>query len=198
MSNVVAHITDAAPALINGGVGVIPTDTVYGVVCRAGDEVAVSRLYELKQREQKPGTIIAASTQQFEALGIPARYLKPIAHYWPNPVSIVVPVGFRLPYLHQGKGSLALRIPKDDTLLQLLEQTGPLLTSSANHPGKPPAETVQQAIDYFGDAVDFYVDGGQRDGSLSSTVIRIVDDAIEILRQGAIKINESGEIEDDI
>jgi L-threonylcarbamoyladenylate synthase len=94
--------------------------------------------------------------------------------------------------LHRGKMSLAVRIPANEAIHALLERTGPLLTSSANHPGEPPANTIAEAKQYFGDRVDFYIDGGDLSANQPSTIVRIVDDAIEILRQGAVKLNEAG------
>jgi tRNA threonylcarbamoyl adenosine modification protein (Sua5/YciO/YrdC/YwlC family) len=179
--------------LQQGKVGVLPTDTVYGLVCVASNPTAVERLYSLKQRERKPGTVIAASLDQLVALGLKARYLKAVEHYWPNPISIVIP-SYELGYIHQGIGSIATRIPADKDLRQLLEQTGPLLTSSANQPGETPANTLAEAQDYFGDSINFYVDGGNLSGRESSTVIRIVDDMVEVLREGAVIIDENGSI----
>lgn len=179
----------------DGAVGVLPTDTVYGLACSAANEEAVKRLYSLKYREQKPGTIIAASIDQLVEMGVKARYLKAVEQFWPNPISVIIPTGFDLGYLHQGKMSLAIRIPSDKRLVDLLVQTGPLLTSSANHPGEPEATSIQEAQKYFDESVDFYVDGGDLSGRKPSTVIRIIDDAVEVLRQGAVKVNEKGELE---
>jgi L-threonylcarbamoyladenylate synthase len=174
-----------------GATGVIPTDTVYGLVARASDKAAVQRLYDLKLREGKPGTIIAASIDQLVELGLKPRYLKAVEQFWPGAVSVVIPCGPELSYLHEGKYSLAVRISDQPELLKLLGQTGALLTSSANHPGEPIANTITEAREYFGDNVDFYVDGGDFSGHQPSTVIRVVDDAIEILRDGAVKIQEN-------
>ncbi|MDZ7744558.1 MAG: L-threonylcarbamoyladenylate synthase [Candidatus Saccharibacteria bacterium] len=183
---------EAARILMNlGRVGVMPTDTVYGLVCRAQDKQAVSRLYSQKQRENKPGTVIAANVAQLVELGFKYRYVNAGEQFWPGPVSVVLPLGHDLKYLHLGKHSLAVRITADGELKALLEQTGPLLTSSANHPGKPESETIDEAKAYFGDSVDFYVDGGDLSGRKPSTVIRIIDDAVEVLRQGAVKIDET-------
>lgn len=171
-------------------VGVIPTDTVYGVVARAADNEAVVRLYDLKKRGNKPGTLIAADIKQLEELGLKHRYLKAVEQFWPGAVSVVIPAADpALAYLHQGKMSLAVRIPADKKLQKLLKQTGPLLTSSANQPGKDPATNIDQARQYFGDRVDFYEDGGDLSANQPSTLIRIVDDAIEVLRQGAVKVD---------
>lgn len=182
----------AQKLLIANTVGVIPTDTVYGVVACAADQAAVERLYALKDREGKPGTIIAAGIEQLVELGLKARYLKAVEQYWPGSISVIIPCGPELQYLHQGKFSLAVRIPNHPQLLKLLGQTGPLLTSSANHPRQTTAHTMQEAKDYFHDEVDFYVDGGDLADHQPSTIIRIIDDAIEVIRDGAVKVNEAG------
>jgi len=178
--------------LKGGSVGVIPTDTVYGLVCLAADQSAVERLYALKGRELKPGTVIAASTDQFAAIGIPKRYVAGAQRYWPGAVSVETP--HPVAYLHQGTGRQALRIPDDAPLLALLSQVGALQTTSANQPGEPVAETIKEAEAYFGETVDFYVDAGELRDRPPSTIIRIVDDAIEIIREGAVKIDETGAV----
>lgn len=174
-------------AIKGGAVGIIPTDTVYGIVCAANDSQAVVRLYALKDREQKPGTIIAANVTQILGLGIHPAYLSIVDKFWPGPVSVETP--HSIVYLHQGTGRQAIRIPDDERLRTFLEKTGPLQTTSANQPGKPHANTVAEALEYFDNRVDFYVDGGDTTGSEPSTIIRITDDGtVEVIRQGARKI----------
>jgi L-threonylcarbamoyladenylate synthase len=186
-------MNDTAEKLLQpGAVGVMPTDTLYGVVARAQDTTAVERMYRVKSRENKPGTLIAANIEQLVELGIKRRYLTAVEQWWPGAISVVIPCGEELAYLHRGKRSLAVRIPDNTELRELLGRTGPLATTSANHPGQPPANTAEEARSYFGDTVDFYVDGGNLSGNEPSTVVRIVDDAIEILRPGAVKIDENG------
>lgn len=177
-----------AQLLQDGAVGMLPGDTVYGVMARAADQEAAARVYTAKQRDGKPGTIIAASIDQLVELGLKRRYMVPVSEYWPGAVSVIIPCGPELAYLHQGKLGLAVRIPDDAQLLKLLVQTGPLLTSSANLTGQPTAITMQQAQQYFGDTVDFYVDGGDLSGRLPSTIVRVVDDALEVVREGAVKV----------
>lgn len=173
-----------------GVIGVLPTDTVYGLVARAADQEAVGRLYALKDRDSKPGTIIASSIEQLVELGLKRRYLKAVSEYWPAPLSVIIPVGVELSYLHLGKSGLAVRIPDNKELTTLLIKVGPLLTSSANLSGHPPASTVDEARAYFKDKVDFYIDGGDLSGHQPSTIVRVVDDAIEVIRPGAFKIEE--------
>lgn len=174
---------------IAGEIAIIPTDTVYGVVARAEDPEAVARLYRLKHREGKPGTLVAASVDQLVKLGVERARLEVAQKFWPGAVSVVVPCGDNLHYLHQGTDSLAIRIPTDTTLLELLEETGPLLTSSANQPGEPPATTVSEARVYFGDEVRWYEDGGYVNRE-PSTVIKLIDDTVEVLRLGAVSVDE--------
>lgn len=181
----------AALVLDDRQLAVIPTDTVYGLVAKASMPDAATRLYQLKSRSDKPGTILAADIDQLVGLGLKRRYLTAVEQYWPGPISIIIPCSDpSLKYLHQGKMSLAVRIPDDKKLKMMLQKNGPLLSSSANISGQQPAHNIDQARAYFGDNVDLYVDGGDLSNRQPSTIIRIVDDAVEVLRQGAVKISE--------
>jgi L-threonylcarbamoyladenylate synthase len=172
--------------LHEGAIGILPTDTLYGLVCRASDSAAVERLYRLKNRDRKPGTIIASSIEQLASLGIKRRYLTAVAGFWPGPISIVVPTDNpNLAYLDKGKGTLAVRVVFRSDLSELLDSTGPLLTTSANMPESDPANTIIEAQKYFGDSVDFYIDGGDYSHRLPSTLIQVIDDTVEVLRQGS-------------
>jgi L-threonylcarbamoyladenylate synthase len=187
MEHLLLTFETVIPALNNGSVGVMPTDTVYGLVARAQDKTAVERLYALKSREQKPGTLIAASVQQLVDLDVPTEELKKVEKWWPGSLSAVLIMRGN-DYLHQGVGDIAMRVIADPALCELLEKTGPLLTSSANQPGEPGATTIDEAWQYFGDSVDFYVDGGKITSRMPSTIVKPVAGGITILRQGAIKI----------
>jgi len=180
---------DVITVLQDGGVGVMPTDTVYGLVARAADKAAVERFYGLKQRTHKPGTVVAASVQQLLDLGLQERYLSRVEQWWPGPLSVEVPLGDELGYLHQDTGRQAFRVVADEGLRKVLEQTGPLVTTSANRPGEPGAVNLSEAQDYFENKVDFYVDGGDLSGRAPSTIIGVEDDgAITVYRQGAVKL----------
>ncbi len=185
----ITGVSRAITLIQEGKVGIMPTDTVYGLVASAHDQQAVERLYTLKSREKKPGTLIAASTDQLRELGVPDSLLALTVNLWPNPLSIILPVGEDFAYLHQGVGTIAIRVVDDATTSRILQQTGPLLTSSANQPGEPGSITINQAWNYFKDSVDFYVDDGDRSGRSPSTIIRLLDDGeVEVIREGAVKI----------
>lgn len=180
---------DIAKLFKIGDVGVLLTDTIYGICARAEDKKAVQKLYNLKSRDDKPGTVIAHSIEQLVNLGVKYRYLSSFKEYWPNPLSVVIPVSSDLNYLDLKKGSLAVRLPKDERVRKILELTGPLLTSSANLPGKPFAKNIKEAKEYFNDKVDFYVDSGDSKNHKPSTIIRMIDDEIDILRDGEFKFD---------
>lgn len=191
MTKVYKSLVEAHSDISAGKVGIIPSDTIYGLVALAADKLAVEHLHRLKYREHKIGTLVAANIDQLVKLGLKRRYLKAVEQYWPGAVSVLIPTGDELSYLHKDKQSLAVRIPDYSDLQALLELTGPLITTSANPPGQKPADNLGEAIHYFADNVDFYVEGGDLSGRPPSTVIRIVDDAIEVLRLGAVKIDEA-------
>ena len=170
-----------------GAIGVMLTDTVYGLVAKASDKQAVAKLYALKNREHKPGTVIAYDVKQLREMGIKSRHLVLPGNYWPNPLSVMVPVTNDLNYLALGKGSLAVRIPKDPRVLDLLRLSGPVLTTSANQSGQPFARNIKEAKKYFGSRVDFYIDDGDSLNHQPSTIIKITNDRIEILRDGEYK-----------
>lgn len=190
MNEKIISINDAIKIINQGGVGVMPTDTVYGLVASATNPDAVARMYALKDRDHKPGTVIAASTDQLIKLGVPEDHVNKVKQWWPNPLSVETPLGDNLRYLHQDTGRQGFRVVADPVIKEILMQTGPLVTSSANHPGKPGSVTVQEAVDYFDGRVDFYVNGGDLTGRAPSTIIKITDNgAIEIIREGAIKLD---------
>ena len=168
----------------------MPTDTIYGLVCPASSKVAVVKLYGLKHRHHKPGTIIASSVDQLQQLGLDTKQLSVCERYWPGPVSILLNAPRELEYLTQGLPELACRVvagPSD--LVGLLNRIGPVLTTSANMPGEIPATTIHEAEKYFGTDVDCYVDGGIIQENVPSTLIRITQNNVEVLRQGAATIN---------
>jgi L-threonylcarbamoyladenylate synthase len=181
-------LDEAADLLLEGKIGVLPTDTVYGVVARASDKAAVTRLYNLKNRENKPGTLIAASVGQLTELGFPTSELERASKYWPGAVSVVMPLHGK-DYLTQDIQSLAARVVDVPKLQDLLTKTGPLITSSANPPGLKTASQISEAYDYFLTQIDFYVDGGQNRSNISSTVIKFESNQLVKLRQGSVIVD---------
>ncbi|MBI2021550.1 threonylcarbamoyl-AMP synthase [Candidatus Daviesbacteria bacterium] len=187
-------IKDIVKSLKAGGVGVIPTDTIYGIVCSVSNKTAVERIYQLRRRSpNKPSIILISSLEDLNEFNIvltdqTKRFLKKV---WPNPVSVVLPcLNKELEYLHRGTNTLAFRIPSNKFLQKLLKLSGPLIAPSANFEGQKPAETIEEAFNYFKENLDFYINGGKIKGQ-PSTVVEIKDNQIRVLRQGVVKVNPS-------
>ncbi|MBI2196252.1 threonylcarbamoyl-AMP synthase [Candidatus Daviesbacteria bacterium] len=171
-----------------GEIGVIPTDTIYGIVGSALNPKAVERIYTLRKRgKDKPFIILISSIDDLKNFEVKlTREQKDfLEKNWPNPLSVVLSVrSDRFQFLHRGKNSLAFRMPKDEKLLELLKQTGPLVAPSANLAGLKPVETTKEAKKYFGSKVAFYLDGGKLK-SKPSTIIQLYEDGTQIiLRRG--------------
>ena len=160
--------------LKNDGIGVLATDTLYGVVGSALSKKAVARIYALKGRdEKKPFIVLIASVNVLKKFSV--RLSKEqkgfLEREWPGPVSVVLPCKpKKFEYLHRGTESLAFRMPNKKKLLELLKKTGPLVAPSANPQGLVPAANIAEAKKYFGAQVDFYVPEGTKEGRASKIV----------------------------
>lgn len=174
-----------------GGVGIFPTDTLYGLVGLAMNKKTVERIYKTRQRNpEKPCIILISKIKDLELFGIKlGKFEKEfLKKYWPGAVSVVLDCASKkFSYLHRSTKTLAFRLPKKEFLLALLKKTGPLLAPSANPEGLAPALTIAQAKKYFGDEVDFYVNIGKLNKK-PSTLVRIKNNQVEVLRQGSVKI----------
>lgn len=183
-----------ATVLKEGGIAVIPTDTLYGVAGSALRPETVERVYRVRRRDSgKPMIVLVANIHDVSSFDIELTREQRIVleNLWPGKVSIALPcVSDRLAYLHRGTGALAFRLPDDDGLRALLNETGPLVAPSANIQGEPPATTINEARAYFGDQVEAYVDDGKL-ASEPSTVVRLEKNGrMIILRPGAVIIPE--------
>lgn len=154
-----------------GGIGIMATDTIYGLVASALDKKAVKRVYRVRGRNpDKPCIILISSIKDLAKFNIKPNKetLKVLSKYWPGKVSIVIE-------------GMAFRLPKKVSLIKFLKQTGPLIAPSANPEGLPPAKTISEARAYFGDAVDFYSAG--RTNKKPSRLIKIENGKEIVLRK---------------
>ena len=185
-----AALEQAAAALRDGKVVVLPTDTVYAVVADAFNTTGTRRIFGAKRRSRRfPLPVLVRSPKQL--LGLCSRVPKSadrlMAAYWPGPLTIVVHGESDMPWdLGDNRGTLALRMPLDDLLLDLVREVGPLAATSANLSGQPPATTPQGAQQQLGDLVELYLDDGPRGGRERSTIVDLTHDEPTILRPGPL------------
>ncbi len=179
--------------LQNGKLAVIPTDTIYGLVGRADNQLTVEQIYEVKDRTPtKPSIILIAKLDQLKLFGIDLDQAteKLLNQVWPGEVSVILPCPHtHLTYLHRDTNTLAFRLPASQDLQQLIAQVGPLIAPSANPEGQPPAETIDQAKNYFGDRVDYYFPTDKVLVGAPSTLVAIEGGQFMIKRQGRVIIS---------
>lgn len=185
--NAVSSLSDprVANVLLGGGIVVARTDTIYGVLARAADEVAVARVYALKERNEKKSPIVLIANYEHMLVPMPPAQRKLSEEVWPGKVTIAIPVDVATApaWLHRGNSEFGHRMPDLPELRGLIEKTGPLIAPSANPEAHVPAMSIDEAYDYFGEAVDLYVDGGLVDDDTPSQLLRIDESgAVERLR----------------
>lgn len=169
--------------LTAGGVGILKTDTIYGIVGIASDRKTVERIYAIKKRTpSKPPIVLIAETKQtYDVYDETIRQI--LAPLWPGKNSIILPAPTAPNWLTRGGRTLAYRLPDDDKLRALITASGPLIAPSANPEDLAPAEDINRAYAYFGEAVDFYVDGGPLSDLSPSKLFKLHDDgSLERLR----------------
>ena len=165
--------------LRSGGLAVIRTDTLYGLVASVGDRTAVERVYTVKNRNPHKSCIILIDSpgscyNHGDELELDIR-----SHH-EVPTSFLIDGQHAPEWLLRGNTELAYRVPAVAELRELLEQTGPLIAPSANPEGLPPARTIDEARAYFGENVDMYVDGGEVPADMPpSRLLRIFPDGTE-------------------
>ncbi len=195
-----AVVRQAVDALADGRLVGLPTETVYGLAASALRPEAVARLQESKGRpENKPLALAVGGAA--EALDwVPA--MSPLGRRlarrcWPGPVTLVFGDGVergllsRLPEPVRRRvapaGTLGLRVPAHDAVLQVLQRlAGPLVLSSANASGAPPATTAGQVVEAVGDGLALVIDGGPSHYGQASTVVKVSGDRFEVLREGVV------------
>jgi L-threonylcarbamoyladenylate synthase len=187
-------VVEAARTIMAGGVVAIPTDTVYGLGCDPSSDLAVGKLFEVKNRQAKPVPVLCSSSEVAASLvDLNALARRLADSYWPGALTIVAPLkrGSKLsPLLHQGSGHLGVRVPDNKTCVDLAGKVGGSITgTSANLSGRPACRTAAQVIASLDGRIQLVIDGGELKGK-ESTVVKVSGDTVEVLREGSVRIQE--------
>jgi len=166
-----------------GTVLLIPTETVYGLVCRWDDKAAVERIYELKGREKaKPLALFVDSVGTLKKFDfhLNENAEKLASKLCPGALTIVVPAS--------AGETLGFRIPDHPFVLKLLRELGfPLASTSANRSGEPNALNVNDALTMLDGEPDVVIDDGAiPPGRQASTVVMALEKELKILRPGPV------------
>lgn len=184
-------LKEPAEAIKNGEIVVFPTETVYGIGANALDENAVKKLYEIKERPlNKPISLLVSNIEMIDqvAKDISQKEYMLIKEFLPGPLTIILKKKDIVPDIVTASGdTVGIRMPKDKIALKLIEYAGvPIATSSCNISGKPSRTNLSDIMNDFDGKVDYFIDGGQSEIGLASTVVQIVDGVPHILREGSI------------
>jgi L-threonylcarbamoyladenylate synthase len=184
----------AALELERGGVVALPTDTVYGVAAAVSHPAAVVRLFALKARDaSKPVAVLVSGADQAAVVADLSPVARRLAErFWPGALTLVLPrsSAFRVDLGGAGD-TVGVRAPAYQPILDLCERLGPLATTSANRSGRPtPADGQGVALALGGTDVGLVVDGGPAPGGVASTVVRVEDGELVVLREGPIRMGE--------
>jgi L-threonylcarbamoyladenylate synthase len=175
--------------LAAGRLIVYPTETVYGLGCDPFDETAVKRIYMAKRRPfDMAMSIMVKDLQMMEEVGIlddRARML--VRRFMPGPLTIIVPKRPNVPdILTASTNEIGLRIPDNPVAMKLIEEFGPLVTTSANVHSHGNPRTCQEAIDDLGASVSFYLDGGPTTYGTPSTIVQLTEQEMMLIRPGGL------------
>ncbi|MFK7788382.1 MAG: L-threonylcarbamoyladenylate synthase [Phycisphaeraceae bacterium] len=193
-----AAIKQAAARLRDGEVVGMPTETVYGLAADALNVAAVAKVFEAKQRPSfDPLIVHVPDREQASKLAVFNEQAERLAQaFWPGPMTLVLsrrrgandePIVPDL--VTAGLDAVGLRVPDHPVALALLSETQrPLAAPSANTFGSISPTLAQHVVDELGNKVGVVLDGGPCDRGVESTVVRVTDAGVEVLRLGALPV----------
>ncbi len=184
-------LEEIASLINNNKVIVFPTETVYGIGTNGLDRNAIEKLYKIKERTfSKPITLLVSS---YEMICSVANIISPlekkiISNFFPGPVTLILNKKKIVPnILTANTDTVGVRMPDNELILKLIEYCKvPIATSSANISGFPASIDVEDIYNCFKDKVDLYIDGGKSRIGVPSTVVKVENNDIKILREGII------------
>lgn len=184
-------IKPAGESIKQGKLVLFPTETVYGIGANALDEKAVKNIFIAKGRAQdNPLIVHIANIEMVNKLAknIGEIEQKLMQTFWPGPFTIVLEKKPIIPQIITGGlETVAIRMPSNEIARKLIKYSGcPIAAPSANISGKPSGTLVEDIIDELDGKVDYIIDSGKALIGVESTVVRVVDDTVHILRPGKI------------
>jgi len=187
---------EAAEWLRRGLPVAFPTDTVYGVGVLPFDPAAIDRLYVAKGRPAEKGIPVLladAGDVVLVAAAIPPSAAALMAHFWPGPLTLVVPRRAELPANLSPDDTVAVRVPDHAVARALIRAAGgAVAASSANASGLPPALDGAAALAALGGRVAAVLDDGPSPGGMASTVVDCTVDPPRLLRHGPLSAADLG------
>ena len=161
---------------------ILPCDTIYGILGVVPD--TVSRIAGIKGRPVSKPFIQLVPDESWLMRYVNTEVPRPLLDMWPGPITLILP--------SEVQGSVAIRIPSDKFLRELITDLGkPLASTSVNRAGKPPLNRIRKIVDQFENDVDLIIDAGDLTSRLPSTIVDLSVNPYKILRRGAVDIPAS-------
>ncbi len=184
-------INEASRAIRKGDLVLFPTETVYGIGANALDELAVSKIFKAKGRNSDNPLIVHISdTSMLEKLVTNVGHIEKILmeKFWPGPLTIIFNKKDVVPNnVSANLDTVGIRMPSNPIALELIARANvPIAAPSANISGKPSGTIVEDIIEELDGKVDYIIDAGMTDIGVESTVVRVINDEVHILRPGKI------------
>jgi L-threonylcarbamoyladenylate synthase len=189
----------AAEVLRGGGLVVLPTDTVYGLVCDPRQAAAVDRLYEVKQRSRDlPLVLLLHDMAQVESFigAVPEKAVRAMQEFWPGALTVVLrDCSPETEPLRACQESIGLRLPAHLVPKLVAQHTGgALASSSANVSGGLSPTTAEEAVAQLDGLVQVVLDAGPTKFARESTVVSFIEEPPVVLREGAITVARLREV----
>lgn len=177
----------------SGGVVIMPTDTIYGIIADATNESAIQHVYEMKKRnENKPMLMLVNSIEMLEnyVSSINDIERKLIDELWPGALTIIFKKRNVSDLLTGGLDTVGIRFPDNKLLIDIMNELNvPLLSTSVNVSGDESATCINNISNLILDNVDYVYDVGECKGE-PSTIVVVDNNELKVLREGVIKSNE--------
>jgi L-threonylcarbamoyladenylate synthase len=188
-------LCQAAEAIRRGGVVLYPTDTIYGLGCDALNVKAVKRIYKIKHRsENNPALVLVHNKTMLNELvdDITPLARRLIKMFWPGPLTMIFNASRDIHRsLISKDGKIGIRIPKNKFCMKLIAKCGtPLLSTSANISGSKTITTVDTLKKVFAGKVDLFMDAGDLELALPSTIVDVSGWRLVVIREGTISSNQ--------
>ena len=184
-----------AKIIKEGGIVIFPTETVYGIGTNGLNKEAIKKLYEVKQRPlNKPISLLVSNIEMVNqvAKNISKLEYKIMQNFFPGPLTIILEKKDIVPdILTANTNTVGIRMPSGEIARKLIEYAGiPIATPSANISGKPSGTNIKDIQKDFAGKVDCLIDNGESKLGIPSTIIRVINNEVHILRQGSIPMEQ--------
>jgi L-threonylcarbamoyladenylate synthase len=188
-------VSKASKLLAQGELVAIPTETVYGLAANALDPAAITKIYEVKNRPTfNPLIVHIASINEVPkyVCEFPDEAKQLAESFWPGSLSILMPKSDLVPDLvTAGSSKVVLRVPNHSLTLELLASLDfPLAAPSANVSNTVSPTTAQHVESSLGNKIGYILDGGLCTVGIESTIVKINEGKVVILREGGISREE--------